>query len=230
LFFLLILWIILRNPSGDMHAEVGKTEKSVARRVYTWLFISSMFTVPFFIYLLIATDLGQSSSNRLILTALIPLLLHLPLLLGLTSKSIFVYRHTQQGIILIALRAFLAAVALNIGNYPYGGVWLFLLGNGSLWLFGSIWGWVQINRSECWWMKQKGDIIAAFGESIASPKIESPRLLSPEQCLEYSKWYLKRQLQNSAKELALEAFRRGNYKIRYQAIRVLDEMNEVEFF
>jgi hypothetical protein len=226
LFFLLILWIILKNPSRGMSSEISKTEKSVARRVYTWLFVSSIFTVPFFIYLLLVTDAGRSSSNKLVLTALIPLLLHLPLLLGLTSKSIFVYRHTQQGILLIALRAFVAAVALNIGEYPYEGIWLFLFGNGSLWLFGSIWGWVQVNRGDCWWMKQKGDVIAALG----SPKIESPRLLSPEQCLEYSKWYLKRQLQKSAKELALEAYRRGNYEIKHQAIRVLDDMNEVELF
>lgn len=228
LFFLLIVWIILRNPIEDMYSEVGKAEKSVARRIYTWLFISSLFTVPIFIGLLLTTESDYSSSNTLALIALAPLVLHLPLLLGLTSRSIFVYRHTQQGIILSALRAAVAAVAVNIGQYPYEGVWLFLLGNGSLWLFGSIWGWVQVNRGECWWLKQKRDVTAASDQS--TPKIDAPELLSADECLEYSKYYLKRKYENSAKELALEAFRRGRFETRRQAIRILDELNEVEFF
>ena len=230
LFFLLVLWITLQNPRRELSTVISKTEKRVAWRVYIWLFISSIFTVPLLIYLLLEAYSDYSSSNELVLIALLPALLHMPLLLGLTSKSIFVYRHTQQGMILSALRAGIAAIAVTIGRYPYEGIWLFLLGNGSLWLFGSIWGWVQVSRGECWWLKQKGDMTTISNESIPLPKIESNVKLSPEQYLEFSKWFLKRQLKNSAKEYALEAFRRGDYEIRRQAVRVLDDLNEVEYF
>jgi hypothetical protein len=230
LLFLVFMAIILQNPKGEINFAVSKEEKSTARRVYTWLFISSIFTVPLLIFLLFETYSQSLSNNELVLTALVPALLHLPLLLGLSSKSIFVYRHSQQGLLLSALRAVVAAVAVSIGDYPYEGIWLFLLGNGSLWLFGCIWGWVEVNRGECWWLKQRGDVIAVSSESIRSPKIEHHSKLSPEQNLEYSKWFLKRQLKNSAKEYALEAFRSGDYEIRRQAVRVLDDLNEVEFF
>ena len=230
IFFLVVLSLILQNPGGDIQPVVSKEEKSTARRVYTWLFVSSIFTVPLLIYLLFQTYSDYSSSNELVLIALLPALLHLPLLLGLTSKRLFVYRHTQQGIILSALRAGLAAIAVTSGRYPYEGIWLFLLGNGSLWLFGSIWGWVQVNRGECWWLKQKGEVTTVSSESTPLPKIDSNIKLSPEKYLEYSRWFLKRQLKNSAKEYALEAFRHGDFEIRRQAARVLDDLNEVEFF
>jgi hypothetical protein len=131
---------------------------------------------------------------------------------------------------LIALRAVVAAIALSIGEYPYQGVWLFLLGNGSLWLFGSLWGSLQINRGDCWWMKQKGGLTAQRNELSVVPTIDAETVLSPEKYLEYSKFYLKRQRPNAAKEHALKAFRGGNYEIRRQATQVLDQLNEVEFF
>lgn len=228
-FFLLVVWIALQNPPADMISAVGKTEKSTARRVYTWLFVSSLFTVPFFIILVASSYSRNTTNNQHVLHAIIPLLFHLPLLLGLTSRSRFVYRHTQQGILLIALRTGLAALAVSMGSYPEDGLWLFLFGNGSLWLFGSIWGWVQINRGKYSWMKEKDGLVAAGPES-ALPKIDPLTQLSPEKYLEYSKFYLRRQLKNSSKEYALEAFRRGDVDVKRQAVRVLDELNEVEYF
>jgi len=229
LFFLLVLWIILQHPKEKLSNVVGNTEKSVARRIYTWLFISSIFTVPLLIYLLLERYSQYSTSNELVATALTPSLLHLPLLLGLRSKSIFVYRHTQQGILLSSLRAGIAAIAVIMGPYPYDGLWLFLLGNGSLWLFGSIWGWVQINHARCWWLERRGGAVACVNEPV-TPKIESHENLSPEKYLESSQWYLRHQIKNYAKQYALEAFRRGDFEVRRQAVRVLDDLNEVEYF
>ena len=160
LFFLGVVWIMRQNPNPDSGLLVGSTEKSTARRVYTWLFFSPFLIVPLFLFIIISSYSGSSSNNEKVLTALVPLLLQAPLLLGLTSKSVFVYRHTQQGILLIALRAGMAATALCIGDYPEDGLGLFLVGNGLLWLFGSIWGWTQINHGECWWMKSKGEVVA----------------------------------------------------------------------
>lgn len=228
-FFLLVVWIARQNPPADTTAAVGKTEQSTARRVYTWLFISSLFTVPFFIILVASSYSRNTSNNQHVLHSIIPLLLHLPLLLGLTSRSRFVYRHTQQGILLIALRAGVAAFAVSLGRYPDDGLWLFLFGNGSLWLFGSIWGWVQIQRGEYSWMKKKDGLLEIKAESNL-PEVSPQTQLSPEKYLEYSKFYLRRQLKSSAKEHALQAFRHGDLDIRHEAVHVLDELNEVEYF
>lgn len=230
LFFLAIVWVMRQSPKPGSVFTIGNNDKSTTRRVYTWLFFSSLFTVPVFIALLFDSYSRASTTNQLVLTALVPLFLHLPLLLGLTSKSAFVYRHTQQGILLVALRAGVASLAVNIGEYPYEGLWLFLLGNGSLWLFGSIWGWTQVNRGVCWWMKHKGEIILTGEEETILPQNKPLIKLAPEKKLEYSNWYLKHERKDTAKEYAIEAFRHGNFEIRRQAVRLLDDLNEVEFF
>ncbi|MGB8980401.1 MAG: hypothetical protein WCC12_00845 [Anaerolineales bacterium] len=226
LFFLGIVWIIRQNPNPDADFQVGDEQKKKARRVYTWLFLSSILTVPFFLIMVIASYSGNTANNQLVLAALVPVLFHLPLLLGLTSKSVFVYRHTQQGVLLVALRAGLAAIAVSIGDDPGEGAWLFLLGNSSLWLFGSLWGWIEINRGSCWWMKQKRDAARRGRAELLPPEPD----LSPETYMERGKWYLQHQQKDAAKAYALEAFRHGSFEIRRQAIQLLDDMNEVSFF
>jgi hypothetical protein len=156
------------------------------------------------------------------------LIFHLPLLAGLTSKSTFVYRHTQQGILLIALRAGIAALALDIGNYPEDGVLLFLFGNGFLWLFGSIWGWVEISRGSCWWMKRKGDALSVGETDLTAIKPQPTG--SPEGRLEDSRANAGQDRKDDARQKALEAFRHGDAETKRQAVRILDELNEVEFF
>jgi len=226
LFFLGVVWILRQNPGPDATFEVGDEQKKKARRIYTWLFLSSILTVPFFLIMVIASYSGNTTTNQLVLAALVPVLFHLPLLLGLTSKSAFVYRHTQQGVLLVALRAGLASIAVSMGADPGEGAWLFLLGNGSLWLFGSLWGWIEIKRGSCWWMKQKRDV-ARRGRAEPLPPEAG---LSPENYMERGKWYLQHQQKDAAKAYALEAFRHGNFEIRRQAIQLLGDMNEVGFF
>ncbi len=221
-FFLLAMWVILQNPKDDLTSAVGKREKSTASRVYTWLFFSSFITVPFFVIMIASSYSGGSSTNKQVLQALLPLIFHLPLLLGLTSQSRFVYRHTQQGVLLIALRAIIAAVALTIGDYPDDGLWLFLLGNGLLWFFGSIWGWVQVNRGECWWMKQKGESIIQSSDPLEA--------LTPQKHIERSREFINRYDAKHAKEHALAAFRRGDVDVKRQAVKILDVLDEVELF
>lgn len=222
LFFLVILWLVLRNPKEELSTTVGKTEKSTARRVYTWLFISPIITVPFFIIIVASTYSQSTGTNEHVLHALLPLTLHLPLLLGLTSHSRFVYRHTQQGILLIALRAGMASLALSVGNSPDDGIGLFLLGNGALWLFGSIWGWVQVNRSTCLWKYQEGEYLIQSADEIES--------LPPQKHIERSREFIHRYDSKNAKKHALAAFRRGNAEIKRQAVKILDTLDEVETF
>ena len=223
LFFLGVVWIMRQNPDPDSGLGVGSTEKSTARRVYTWLFFSPFLAVPLFLFIIISSYSGSSSNNEKVLTALVPLLLHAPLLLGFTSKSVFVYRHTQQGILLIALRAGMAATALSIGDYPEDGLGLFLVGNGLLWLFGSIWGWTQINHGECWWMKRKGEVV----EIALKNQVEN---LAPQKHIEQSRDFIRRYNADEAKKHALAAFRSGDREVKRQAIQILETLDDVELF
>ncbi len=221
-FFLMVMWVILQNPKGGLSSAVSKTEQSTARRVYTWLFFSSFITVPVFIIIVASSYSRDSTNHEHVLHALTPLIFHAPLLLGLTSRSRFVYRHTQMGLMLISLRAGMAALALSMGDYPEDGIWLFLLGNGSLWLFGSIWGWVQVSRGDCWWMKVKSEHI-----HISSDEIES---LAPQKHIERSREFVNRYDANNAKKHALAAFRRGDVDVKREAVKILEVLDEVESF
>ena len=220
LFLIVVVYLMRQNPGPDSSATVGENEKKTARRVYAWLFWSSFLTVPIFIIAIASAY--DSSVDGLVFAALTPLILHIPLLFGLTSKSRFVYRHTQQGILLIALRAGLASLAVSVGSYPDDGLWLFLLGNGSLWLFGSIWGWNQISRNDCWLMRRKREAIDAAVDKAGN--------LAPHIHLEKSREFLQGSKNAEAKDHALAAFRRGNREIRTQAVWLLEVMEEVEKF
>ena len=220
LFLIVVVFLMRQNPGPDSSATVGENEKKTARRVYAWLFWSTFLTVPIFIIAIASAY--DSSVDGLVFAALTPLILHIPLLFGLTSKSRFVYRHTQQGILLIALRAGLASLAVSVGRYPDDGLWLFLLGNGTLWLFGSIWGRNQISRNDCWLIRRKGE-----GISVAIDKAGN---LAPHTHLQKSRDFLQGSRTAEAKEHALAAFRRGNRDIRTQAVWLLEVMEEVEKF
>jgi hypothetical protein len=220
LFFIVVVFLMRQNPGPDSSATVGENEKKTARRVYAWLFWSSFLTVPIFIIAIASAY--DSSVDGHVFAALTPLILHIPLLFGLTSKSRFVYRHTQQGILLIALRAGLASLAVSVGRYPDDGLWLFLLGNGMLWLFGSIWGRNQISRNDCWLIRRKREAI-----DVAFDKAGN---LAPHTHLQKSRDFLQGSRTAEAKEHALAAFRRGNREIRTQAVWLLEVMEEVEKF
>lgn len=238
-FFLVIVWLMRLDPKSYSKTSPypSDADKKTAKRIYTWLLLSPFITVPVFL-IMVAIFYDSSSTEEMVLAALAPLLFHTVLLFGLRSKSFFVFRHTQQAIFLMALRAGVAALAVNIGLYPEDGLGLFLLGNGSLWLFGSIWGRRQVVRGECWWMKRKGEIVVSKERAdleaemtdLASEAMET-RKLSPEAHLENSKSLMHIHIRKSrAKEHALAAFRSGNREIKKQAFEILNELGEVETF
>lgn len=237
-FFLVIVWLMRLDPKSYSKTSPypSDADKKTAKRIYTWLLLSPFITVPVFL-IMVAIFYDSSSTEEMVLTALAPLLFHTVLLFGLRSKSFIVFRHTQQAIFLTALRAGMAALAVNIGSYPEDGLGLFLLGNGSLWLFGFIWGRRQVVRGECWWSKQKGETIALKVEAdveyemteLAS-ELKRTQNLSPQDHIKLSDLYLVRQRKGQAKEHAFAAFRLGNEKIKKQAIEILDELGEVETF
>jgi hypothetical protein len=221
LFFLAVVWLMRQPPGAGTEFKVGENEKKTARRVYTWLFWSSLLTVPMFMIALFTAQ--EASTNGRVLAALIPLILHVPLLAGLTSKNRFVYIHTQQGILLISTRAAVASLAASLGQDPGDGLLLFLFGNGGLWLFGSIWGREQVNRGECWLMQRRGESIqTAVGSGVAD--------LTPQIHLEKSREFIQQFKKEAATAHALAAFRKGNRDDRLQALWALDVLEEVEKF
>jgi hypothetical protein len=223
LFFLTVVWVMRKDPSPDASFAIGNHEKITARRVYTWLFISPVLTIPLLIVMLFSLRYPEATTNERILTTLVPLIFQAPLVAGLTSKSAFVYRHTQQGVLLVALRTGMAAWAISLGEYPYDGLSLFLLGNGALWLFGSLWGWNQIRQGQCWWMTQKEQKFASEENS----KIDTPHM---DQELDMMLKSLNMKDRLAAKDKALHAFRTESPESKQRALEVLSSLGEVEEF
>ncbi len=222
LFFLAVAWVLRMDPSPDASFTVGKNEQKTVRRVYKWLFWSPIFTVP--IFMGIALNLSNSATiNERVLSALVPLIVHAFLLLGMTSKSAFVYRHTQQGILLIALRAGMASLAaLNIGD---SGIILFLFGNGLLWFIGSLAGWSQINDDKCWFMERKGETIILT--DVVQP---SQANAVTNQTLNNKRKSLDTPGMTTARQKAIHAFQSGTPELKKRAVAVLSELGEVEKF
>jgi hypothetical protein len=227
LFFLAVVWLLRMNPGSDASFKVSNNEKKTAQRVYTWLFFSSIFTVPIFIIAVSNLSYNSATTNEKVFAALIPLVLHAPLIFGLTSKNTFVYRHTQQGLLLIALRAGMASLALNIGNYPSDGIGIFIFGNGALWLIGSLIGWNQISNSKCWFMDRKGEKILLPEAAIQT---DHPKVSATDQSLNDMIKSLDAPGMTTARQKAMHAFRSGTLEARQRAVAVLSELGEVEKF
>ena len=222
LFFLAVVWIMRQNPGADSSFTITENEKKSARGIYVWLLFSPILILPVFVALLLNLDFPEANTNTRAFITIVPLIIHVLLVTGLTSKSAFVYRHTQQAILLIALRAGVATLAISVVPYPIDGIWLFLLGNGSLWLLGSLWGLDQVSRRECWLMEQKGETLAV--------KTAEAEDVSPQIHLERSKEFIERNQAAEAKKHALAAFRGGDREVRSRAVKLLGALHEVEEF
>jgi len=220
LFFLATVWLLRLDPKPHQK-EIpypSDLDKDSAKGIYAWLLLSPFLTVPTMIVAALNLD-WNSSPNQRVFAALVPAIFHLALLLRFDSKKPFVYRHAQQAIFLVALRAGMASIALSIGTYPGDGAWLFFLGNGSLWLFGSLWGRNQAIHKNCWWMKRKD-------ETILPPDIKPG-----EQSVTTTEPITTAIKKNKpAIEGALHTFRTGTPEERKQAILSLSQLGEVETF
>ena len=226
LFFLAVAGVLRMNPKADISYAITKNNKKVAQRVYTWLFFSPIITGPIFIGMAININ-SRSTINERVLAALVPLLPHLFLLLGLTSSSAFVYRHTQQGILFIALRAGLASLAaINVDNHIDYALLLFFFGNGSLWLAESIIGWSQSSNGTCWFMERKGEQLLLPAANKPVKTVTPVNEQEPDELLKS----LDAPGTTTARQKAMHAFRTGTPEIKKRAIRVLFQLGEVEKF
>ena len=221
LFFLSVVALLNRKPGPDASYMVGVQEKKTAGRIYTWLFLSPLLTVPclfFNINALSFTDSFQLTSLGLIL----PIILQTPLLLGLTSQSAYVFRHTQQGILLAAVRVASTLILFGLISDEAFSVISFLFVNGGLWLFSSLWGWNQTGSGTCWWLKRQGEVIT---KPAAIPSSAEAMIH-----LNKSRAFLGQFKKNEAVEHAIAAFRGGDRETRIQAVQLLSALDEVERF
>ncbi len=221
LFFLAIVWVMRMNPQpySTTISAPSDLDRDSVKGTYAWLLISPVLTIP---TMLIANGiLNDYSLNGHVLAALIPLIFHTPLLFRLNTKSLFVYRHAQLAILLVALRAGSAALAISMDS-----LWMFILVNGSLWLFGTMWARNQAVRKECSLMERKGEKI------LASTSTESKTLNHPSMDKELAGMLdsLNTDSVKTAKEKALHAFQTGTPTIKKRAVAVLDKLGEVEQF
>jgi len=230
---------------GDARWE---EEEKAARRVYWWLLLSPFVTVPCFASQLFSLYWRSSVGER-VWAAIVPLVFHIPLLLmSFTARSRFVRRHTQQAMLLVALRASMAAISLNLGHYPYEGLCPFFLGNGALWLFGNQWGLRQVKHGDCWLMRRKGEdgelprpwavpaevpaITATDAPMGTAPTSVAPSPAAassdPNAAFEDGLRLLSVGRQSKATACFLAAFRTGSPDLRRQAAAELEKLGEVE--
>ena len=230
LFFLGIAMLLFLDPSTQASNVVSDREKKSARQVYTWLFWSPLIAFPIFIAQLFEIYDNPSTLNAQVLAALVPSLVHIPLFLGLTSKNRFVFRHVQQGILLIAIRTGMASlVALNLNSHLDYAALLFFIGNGSLWLSGSMLGWNQIANGTCWWMDRKGEqIILQAAQPVNKV---APTAAELDKKLDQILNSMSAKEKQTAKAKALEAFQSGiQGEVRKNALNILASLGEVEKF
>lgn len=233
LFFLAIVGVMRLNPDTDskeIHFPSDKDRKR-ARGTYIWLLLSPILNVVVLLFAVINANWSRASTNEWVLIALLPLVFHLPVLIRLDSNSPFVFRHTQQAIFLLALRASMTAIAMNIGGSPDDGILLFLFGNGFLWLVGSIWGLNQVNHDTGWWIGRKGEKVLPKNatpteRSVSKDKMEKSKL--NEELGELLKSLNAEG--NNARQIALNAFRQGTPETRKKAVTILSKIGEVEKF
>jgi hypothetical protein len=218
LFFLLIVFAWRLNPKSDLSDVITVAEKKICETNYRWLRNSSFITIPVFF---IALIMGRPPA----IAALIPFVFHISLLRRLNTESLYVYRHTQQALLLLLVRA--AAASLIFSTF-YGseGFWAFVIVNGSLWLFSTNWEISQVMLNRCWLMEHKGEKITFF-RAIESDK---PDTLMMDKELAGMLDSLNADSLKVAKDKALHAFQSGTPAIKKRAVAVLTKLGEVEKF
>ena len=214
--YLIGIWVLRLNPNKELSHIVTDEERKACEKNYKWLRNSSFFTIPVF---LVAFFFDAHPLIAVFLT----FLFHIQLIGRLQTENLYVYRHTQQALFLLLLRA---GTAIAIFSYFYfDGFWLFVIVNGSLWLIGTNWEIVQVKRNDCWLMRRRG-------EEILVPQIpvgvDQPVELD-KATTDMLKSVTSREKKAEIKS-SLTTFRAGTHLERKKAVLILAELGEVEKF
>src|SRR5260221_744139 len=66
LFFIAVVWLLRLNPGADASITLSDNEKKIARRIYTWLFLSPIITVPIFIGTVSNVSYSATTNERVL--------------------------------------------------------------------------------------------------------------------------------------------------------------------
>ena len=220
LFYLLIVWILRLDPKTNLSHLVTDKEKKICERNYKWLRNSSFITLSIF-FILLFVDIQPA------VAAMIPFVFHIPLIRRLKTENLFVFRHTQQSLLLLIARAGTATIIFSLFSLDSSAFWIFVLVNGSLWLFGTNWEIKQVLHNDCWLMQQREEAVAIRD---AQPVEETLDGLVIDKELKDSLKTLDKKGSRATKQKSLDAFRTGTPEARKRAVLVLSELGEVEKF
>ena len=207
-----------------------KEEEQRSRRFYLLLLLAPFITVPWGIAGLIYVDLTPTATAPLHLRLIAisaPSLIYVLLLFGWLSPHLYVRRHMQQALLLAGLR--LASSLLFWVFLEVEGFWFPV--NGSLWLFGSIWGANQLSRGDCWLMRQLGEAKQLPRPWAKGPAEVIDTLGTAQRALtEGAFLMIGSEAPKQAVAPLLTAFRTGAPDVRQKAIARLEAIGEVELF
>jgi hypothetical protein len=176
--------------------------------------------------------------GSLTLALVAPGLVHLVLLFGLLSPLLYVRRHAQQALVLALLRT-LSPLAIVYFMAADMRVWVCV--NGSLWLFGSVWGLRQVRQGDCLMMRLRGESAqlprpwaAERPDGQESPKPAAAAIPAPgpaneaQAAFDQGLAHLAHGRQAEATACFMEAFRSGDEELRRRALAELDRLDQVD--
>lgn len=215
--YLLIVWILRLNPQKELSHIVTDAEKKNCEKNYKWLRKSSFFTIPLFFFMLFL-------DAHPFIAAFIPFIIHLSLISRLQTESLYVYRHTQQSLLLLLLRA---GTAIAIFSYfdLLDGFLVFVIFNGALWLFGTNWEIQQVKNNDCWLIRRRGEEILVPQISVGAGQLVELDKATTDKLKNVTSKEKKAETQKS-----LNTFRTGTRQERKKAVLILAELGEVEKF
>ena len=214
--------------------------KKKARALYTTARWLSFLCVPWYIYLLF--DLYRPSIFDVLWAAGVPALPYL-LIIGtkMSEKDPFYSSHAKQAMFVVGLRVLSAAFVAWTAWYGDEALalWVFVLGNGGLWLFGNGRGMKQVDAGRCWWAERfrpntrfglSSLSIAELEKEITALRKQERELAQQGVPLVQARKLLAAGRRQDAIGQFAEAFRLGDAAVRAEAARELAALGEVETF
>jgi len=156
-----------------------------------------------------------------------PGLVQVVLLIPLWSPYLFVRRHAQQACSLAVVRILSTVLIVGVTRGALIGLWVVV--NGGLWIFGSVWGLRQIKRGDCWLMRRRGEI-SELPRPWATAKAPEPAPAAPGPALPAEALPAGQDDRAATIEALRSAFRTGSPEERQRALEALKALGEIEEF
>jgi Tol biopolymer transport system component len=156
-----------------------------------------------------------------------PALVHVVLLIPLWSPYLFVRRHAQQALLLAVVRVLSAVLIVGLSRGGLIGLWVVV--NGGLWIFGTVWGLRQIKRGDCWLMRRRGEV-SELPRPWATPKVAEPTPTATGPALAPGAIPAGQGERAATVEALRLAFRTGSPEERQRALEALKALGEIEEF